>query len=180
MKIFNLLLFSSLIVLFWIFFKIGLVFFGGGYVTIPVIHTELVTHLHLITEQQFADGLIICQLIPGPVAIIVAFLGYCMAGVQGAFIATFAMFLPGACLMTFLSKNYEKIRYSNFLKKLVETICPVIIGLLISTAWNLKNITLTDKFDLIEALIAFILISFFRINPLLIVIAYIIVYMFLI
>ncbi|MDD3435805.1 MAG: chromate transporter [Candidatus Gastranaerophilales bacterium] len=177
MKIINLTWLPFSIFLFWVFFKIGMVFFGGGFVIIPIMQTELVNHLHLLTEHQFVDGLIISQLTPGPVAILVTFAGYCIAGYWGALIATFAMFLPGASLMLILSKSYEKIQNSNFLKKIVDTLNPVIIGLLIATAWQMRKITITDKFDIIEVFIAFFLIIRFKTNPLLIVIAYIIVYM---
>ena len=69
----NLLLLPPLIVVFIVFLKIGFVFFGGGYVAIPVIYRELVTNLHLLTEQQFIDGTAISQLTPGPIAIIATF-----------------------------------------------------------------------------------------------------------
>ena len=103
---FGWLLFPSIFVLFWIFFKIGLVFFGGGYVVFPVIHRELVTNLHLLTEQEFIDGIAISQITPGPIAIIATFAGFIIANTWGALVGTFAMFLPGSALMFFISKNY--------------------------------------------------------------------------
>ena len=67
MKILSFLWVPSIFVLFWLFFKIGLIFFGGGYVLIPVLHKELVINLHLLSERQFIDGTAISQLTPGPV-----------------------------------------------------------------------------------------------------------------
>jgi chromate transporter len=100
------LLFPSLFVIFWIFFKIGLVFFGGGYVVLPVIHRELVTNLHLLTEQEFIDGTAISQLTPGPVAIIATFAGFIIANVWGALVGTFAMFFTRKCIDVF---NFKKL-----------------------------------------------------------------------
>ena len=177
MKSINWFLFPSLIFLFWIFFKIGLVFFGGGYVVIPIMHRELVTNLNLITNQEFIDGVVISQLTPGPIAIMVTFAGYCIAGIPGALVSTFAMFLPGASLMMFLSKSYEKIRHSNFAKKFVETLNPIIIGLLIATVWQMRQTTITDRFETTEIILAFLLIVRFKVNPLLIIIAYINAYL---
>ena len=180
MKTLNFLLFPSLIFLFWVFLKIGLVFFGGGYVIIPIAHTELVTNLSLLTEKQFADGVIMSQLAPGPIAAILAtFIGYCLAGVWGSLVSIFALFLPGAALMSFLTMNYEKMQNSEFLKKINDTLIPVIIGLLIATAWKLRGITITDNLDILEIIVAIVLIVRYKINPLLIVLAYILVYFFI-
>jgi chromate transporter len=179
MKIFSWLLIPSLIFLFWLFFKIGLVFVGGGYVLIPVMQRELVSNLHLLTDKEFIDGVVISQLTPGPVAILVTFAGYCVAGVVGALVSTFALFLPGTALMVFLSNSYEKIHDSDFAKKLPNVLTPVIIGLLISTIWLMRKDTVTDKFDISEIILAFLLIVRFKINPIIIIGVYLIIYIFL-
>lgn len=170
MKILSWILFPSLFLLFWLFFKIGLVFFGGGYVAIPLLHRELVTNLHLLTERQFIDGTAISQLTPGPVAIIATFAGYCISGVKGALIATFAMFLPGASLMFFLSKSYEKIKNSTVAKKILNTIIPVIVGLLVAATWQIGKSNLNDWQGVVMFLMASLFIIRFKINPALLII----------
>lgn len=168
------LLFPSLLGLFWIFFKIGLVFFGGGYVILPVIHRELVTNLHLLTEREFIDGTAISQLTPGPVAIIATFAGFIIAGVKGALVGTFGMFLPGSVLMFFISKNYEKIKNSAFAIKVLNTVIPVIIGLLITTSWQIAQKTIDNIFDIVILLISFIFITRFKVNPAILIISVVI------
>lgn len=170
MKI-NWLLFPSIFVLFWVFFKIGLVFFGGGYVVLPVIHRELVTNLHLLTEREFIDGTAISQLTPGPIAIIATFAGFIIANVWGAIVGTFAMFLPGSTLMFFISKNYDKIKNSTFAIKVLNTVIPVIVGLLIVTSWQIAQTTIDNKPDLIILFISFILLVRFKINPAILIIS---------
>ena len=165
------LLFPSIFVLFWIFFKIGLVFFGGGYVVLPVMHRELVTNLHLLTEREFIDGTAISQLTPGPIAIIATFAGFIIANVWGSLIATFAMFLPGSTLMFFISKNYEKIKNSAFAIKVLNTVIPVIVGLLIVTSWQIAQSSIDNKLDLIVLIISFILLVRFKINPAVLIIS---------
>lgn len=177
MKTFNFFLLPPLLFLFLLFFKIGLIFVGGGYVLIPIFHRELVTNLHFLTERQFIDGVVISQLTPGPISIFVAFAGYCIAGVWGALLAAFALFLPGGALTIFLSKNYGKIRNSPLFRELPDTLTPVIIGLLISTVWQMKKNTITDKFDTPEIILALFLILRFKVNPLLIIILYMIGYL---
>lgn len=165
LKILNLLLVPSILFVFWIFFKIGLVFFGGGYVVIPVMHRELVANLHLLTEQEFIDGTAISQLTPGPVAILATFAGYKIAGVMGALVGTFAMFLPGSVLMLFISKSYEKIKESNLAHKVLNTIIPVVIGLLIAASWQIGKKTIGNSYDLIMLFASFFLFVRFKVNP---------------
>jgi chromate transporter len=168
---FGWLLFPSMFIIFGVFFKIGLVFFGGGYVVLPVIHRELVTNLHLLTEREFIDGTAISQLTPGPIAIIATFAGFIIANVWGALIATFAMFLPGSTLMFFISKNYDKIKNSVFAIKVLNTVIPVIVGLLIVTSWQIAQTTIDNKLDLAVLIISFILLVRFKINPAVLIIS---------
>ena len=171
MKIFSWILTPSLFVLFWVFLKIGFVFFGGGYVVIPVIHRELVTNLHLLTELQFVDGIAISQLTPGPVAILATFAGYCILGVKGALIATFAMFLPGTILMLFLSKSYDKIKNSTFGLKILNKIIPVIIGLLIAATMQIGKTTIGNWVEVVELFLTIFLLVKYKINPAVIILA---------
>lgn len=169
MKILSLIFIPSMAFLFLLFFKMGLVFFGGGYVAIPLMHRELVSNLHLLTEQQFIDGVAISQITPGPVAILATFAGYCISGLLGALTATFAMFLPGASLMFFLSKNYDRIKNSETARKILNTIIPVIIGLLLAAAWQIGQGTIRNKLELAVFFTAYLLISKFKINPALLI-----------
>lgn len=162
-------LFPSLFILFWIFFKIGLVFFGGGYVIIPVIHRELVTNLHLLTEQEFIDGTAISQLTPGPIAIIATFAGFIISGVKGALVGTFAMFLPGSALMFFISRNYEKIQNSTFAYKILNKLIPVIVGLLIATSLQIGHEVISNLNSLIMLFLALFFLIRFKTNPIILI-----------
>ncbi len=103
----NLLLLTPIMLLFFVFLKIGLIFFGGGYAVIAIMQRELVSNYHFLTNREFIDGVAISQFTPGPVAVLSTFVGYKVYGIIGALIATFAMFLPGATLMIFISKTTQ-------------------------------------------------------------------------
>lgn len=165
MKIFSIFAIPTLLFLFLIFLKIGVMFFGGGYVVISIIHRELVTNLHLLTEQEFIDGTAISQLTPGPVAILATFAGYCISGISGALVSTFAMFLPGISLMMFLSKKYEEIKNSSFAYNVLNTMIPVIVGLLFFTCFQLSKSTITSWQGVILIIFYLILILRFKISP---------------
>lgn len=171
MKVLNWLLIPSIFFVFWIFFKIGLVFFGGGYVVIPIMHRELVTNLHLLTEQEFIDGTAISQLTPGPVAILATFAGYKIAGIMGALVGTFGMFLPGSALMLIISKGYDKIKDSNLAHRALNTVIPVIAGLLIATSWQIGKSAIHTHLDLAMFFVSLILLVKYKINPAILILA---------
>jgi chromate transporter len=164
---------SSLMIpkLAWIFLKIGIVFFGGGFVVIPVIHRELVQNLHLLTERQFVDGTAISQLTPGPVAILATFAGYKISGVAGALVATIAMFLPGSVLMVFLSRSYAVLKDMDTVRNAFNTLIPVVVGLLLASTWTIGRTAMTSWYSVLIFLAALILLIWYKINPALLIIA---------
>lgn len=172
MKMLNWILYPAILFVFWIFFKIGLVFFGGGYVVIPVMHRELVSNLHLLTEQEFIDGVAISQLTPGPVAILATFAGYRIAGIMGALVSTFAMFLPGVVLMLFISKGYDKIKNSDLARKILNTMIPVIVGLLLTVSFQMGKSVINSFIDVMVLIVSFFLLLKYKINPALLIITF--------
>jgi len=149
----------------WVFLKIGLVFFGGGFVAIPLTHRELVQNLHWLTEAQFVDGLAISQLTPGPVAVLATFAGYVVAGVPGALVATAAIFLPGSVLMVFLSRSYELLRERDLARQILNTLIPVIVGLLVAASLQIAQTTVAGWVDLAVLLVALVALIRFKVNP---------------
>lgn len=172
MKMLNWILYPTILFVFWIFFKIGLVFFGGGYVVIPVMHRELVSNLHLLTEQEFIDGVAISQLTPGPIAILATFAGYRIAGVIGALVSTFAMFLPGIVLMFFISKSYERIKNSDLARKILNTMIPVIVGLLLTVSLQMSKSVIDNMIDVTILIISLFLLLKYKVNPALLIIVF--------
>lgn len=162
---FSWLLFPPLAIVFFVFLKIGFVFFGGGYVVIPVIHRELVTNLHLLTEQEFIDGTALSQLTPGPIAMLSTFAGYSIAGVLGGLVGTFAMFLPGSTLMFFISKKYEKIKNSASARRILNAAIPAVVGLLVSASWSIGKNVILDWFKFILFVISTVLLVRYKTNP---------------
>lgn len=66
-----------------LYLRIGLIFFGGGYVLIPLLQETLVHHYGWLTQREFIDGLAISQLTPGPLAMLATFTGVRIGGVWG-------------------------------------------------------------------------------------------------
>ena len=59
----------TLLKLFWSFFQIGLLSFGGGYAAMPLILEQVVTRNQWLTMAEFADIVTIAEMTPGPIAV---------------------------------------------------------------------------------------------------------------
>lgn len=84
---------AALPALAWVFLKTGALLFGGGYVLIPLLQPEVLARGWL-TKAQFLDGIALGQATPGPIVTSSAFVGYAVAGVGGAIVATVAVYVP--------------------------------------------------------------------------------------
>jgi len=158
---------AGLLYLGWIFFKVGLVFFGGGFVLIPVLNHQLVSDLGWLTPQQFIDGVAISQLTPGPVAVLATFAGYLRAGVPGALVATGALFTPAMVLMLLLSTFYERLRTKRFAQDFLAGVEPAVIGLIVAAAITLApgSMSLARPVSIGLGILALVLLVRFRWHP---------------
>ena len=125
------------------FFKIGLVFFGGGFVLVPMLHEQLVTGLHWLTSQEFIDGVAISNLTPGPIAVLATFAGFHLAGVPGALLATVALLAPGLLLMLLLARQYERLQGDSRVQRFLCGVNPAVTGLVLSAAFLIGGGSLT-------------------------------------
>jgi chromate transporter len=115
---------------FGIFFKIGLVMYGGGYVLIAFLQQDLVDRQHLLTSQQLLDAISIGQVTPGPLFTTATFIGYLLAGHGGAIAGTVGIFLPGFLLVALLRPWLDKVQDSPWIKGFLAGINPAAWGLM--------------------------------------------------
>lgn len=98
--------------LFYIFAKIGLFTFGGGYAMISIIEESCVERKKWISHEEMMNMTVIAESTPGPIAINCAtYVGYKIAGFVGATVATFGMVLPSFVVIFVISKFLD-----NFLE----------------------------------------------------------------
>lgn len=118
----------------WVFFKIGFIFFGGGYVLIPLLHQRLVQELGWLSAREFLDGVAISQLTPGPIAVLATFVGYRVAGVAGALLGTAALFLPSMALMLFIAGRYRRMSHMPRVRDFLAGVSAAVVGFIGATA----------------------------------------------
>ncbi|HEY3486738.1 MAG TPA: chromate transporter [Gammaproteobacteria bacterium] len=98
---------STLIQIALFFAKAGAFVFGSGLAIVPFLYGGVVTEYGWLNERQFVDAVAVAMITPGPVVITVGFIGYLVAGLQGACIAALATFLP-CYLLTIIPAPYFK------------------------------------------------------------------------
>jgi chromate transporter len=117
-----------------VFLKVGLVFFGGGFVLVPVLHHRLVTELGWLSPREFVDGVAVSYLTPGPIAVLSTFAGYRVAGVAGALVATASLLAPAMALMWLISAQYERYCHDDRAQRFLAGVNPAVTGLILSAA----------------------------------------------
>jgi chromate transporter len=103
---------------------------GGAAAAIPEIHRIAVDLNHWMTDTQFADAYAISQLSPGPNVLIVSLMGYQVAGIAGALVATVAMCGPTAAMAYTVSRLLHRAGSSPWPALIQKALVPVSIGLM--------------------------------------------------
>lgn len=127
------------------FFKIGSFAFGGGFAAIPLIQHVVVDGMHWIDLATFRDGIALGQITPGPVLITATFIGYKVAGITGALIATAGIFTPSLAAVILVSRAHEKIQNLRIVKAVIKGILSGFIGLLLFITYQFGLHSLVDK-----------------------------------
>lgn len=119
----------ELVVTLW---GIGALAFGGGYTTIPLMQHQIVDMHGWLTVKQFIDGIALGQITPGPVFITATFIGYHVASIFGALLATLAIFAPSLAMMIALADIHGRIQNSKIVKVVIKGFLSGFIGLLVA------------------------------------------------
>ncbi|MFC5735432.1 chromate transporter [Cytobacillus gottheilii] len=122
---------SIYIQLFLAFFIPGILGYGGGPASIPLIEKEVVDRYQWLTVSEFSEMLALGNTLPGPIATKMAgYIGYEQAGILGALITVFATVAPSLILMLTLLSLLMKHKESPKVRRLTIYIRPVIAVLL--------------------------------------------------
>ncbi|HBA72663.1 MAG: chromate transporter [Geobacteraceae bacterium GWC2_55_20] len=161
---------TSLLTLAWIYFRIGLIFVGGGYVLIPLLNHIMVDQYHWLTLREFLDGLALSQLTPGPLAMLATFTGFRAGGFPGALIATVFIFLPCVTLMLVVGRNYDRLKNIDIISSTLDGLLPAVVGLVAAAAWNLGASSLSGTKEFIVLLIGFAIFKWTSVSPMVVII----------
>lgn len=152
---------KSCLVLFKVFFKIGLFTFGGGYAMLPIIQKEIIENHKWINEEDMLDIVAIAESTPGPISVNTAtFVGYKTAGVLGALFATIGLAIPSLVIIFIISFFYQKFIDNEWVAKAFKGIMGAVTVLILNAGIKLSKPLRKDKnkaFNIIMIIIAILL-----------------------
>ena len=116
-----------------LFVPLSLVSVGGGQTVVAAIHQGVVTNHHWLSEAQFVDAFAISRMAPGPGTLLVTLIGWQVAGVWGAVVASLAIFIPSALLVYGLARLWARYRGARWQLALEAGLRPVAAGMILAS-----------------------------------------------
>jgi chromate transporter len=147
-----------------IFLRMGAITFGGGFVMIPLIESEVVNNHHWLDHQEFADATALGQITPGPVLITATFIGYKVAGTLGALVATLSIFLPSFLMTVAAGSSLRRFRSNELVQSFLRGVTPAVVGLLVAAALSIGRAGIHSWIGLSIAVAAIAVLIRFRPN----------------
>ncbi len=138
----------------WFFTKAALVTFGGAYAVLPYVYQGGVEHYQWLTGSQMIDGLALGETTPGPLIMVVAFVGFvggwvkeifgpeslALAGIAGATVATVFTFLPSFIFILVggpaVEATRHDVKFTAPLTGITAAVVGVVINLAVFFAWH--------------------------------------------
>ena len=167
--------------LFWSFFQIGILSFGGGYAALPLIQNQVVSGHQWLSMTEFADVVTISQMTPGPIAINAAsFVGVKVGGVLGAIVATFGCIFPSILIVLCLAYFYYKYRNLTMVQGVLNGLRPAVVAMIASAGlalvslafWTNGKVSIQfqdlDMAAIVIFLIALLILRRWKTNPIII------------
>ena len=148
----------------WSLFKIGSVAFGNGTAIIPLIQSEAVDAHHWMSLGQFADGIALGQITPGPFLITATFIGYKLAGFWGGLLATFAIFSPSFAMTLVFTEVFARVRNLKAVRGALAGVMASFVGLLAVVLLQLGGVALKSPATFALAGAAFTAVRWFKID----------------
>jgi chromate transporter len=118
----------------WVAFKVGALSYGGGFVIIPLMQADAVSHYHWMTGGQFLNAVALGQITPGPVVQTVAVVGYSAAGVGGGLLAAAVAFTPSFAFILLGARHFDRLRGNEHAAAFLAGAGPAAIGAILGSA----------------------------------------------
>jgi len=150
--------------LFWSFFKIGALTFGGGYAMIPVIQHEIIEKKKWISSDEFIELLAIAQTSPGPISLNTGvFVGYKLKGVPGAVVSTLGTVLPSFMIILLIAIFFADYAKYPLVESAFKGMRPAVVALIAAPVYNmLKGL---GWFRIVLAAAVAVIVGFLGISP---------------
>src|SRR3954449_6290359 len=123
--------------LFIAFFRSGMLGFGGGPSTIPLVHKEVVGTFKWMNDDEFSDVLALGNTLPGPINTKMAgYIGYRVGGIMGLILALIAAILPTVLLMLALLTSFNLFKDNPRVQGMTNAVIPIVGVMMGVLTWS--------------------------------------------
>lgn len=140
---------------------------GGVNVVLPEMHRQAVDVHGWMTSQRFADLFAIAQAAPGPNIIIVTLIGWQVAGLAGALVATLAMIGPTSVAAFWIGRIWHRFRFARWRISIQAGLTPLTIGLVAASGYVISRAADTSLAAVALTLATALVLFLTRIHPIL-------------
>jgi chromate transporter len=155
--------------LFMAFFRVGMLGYGGGPSSIPLVHKEVVGKYQWMNDEEFGDVLALANTLPGPIATKMAgYIGYRVAGIPGLVNALLASIIPTIILMIVLLTSLSAYKDLPWVLGMTKAVVPVVGVMLAVLTWQFfqnGQKGMGWKGNLAVILLSFIIMEVIGIHP---------------
>ena len=149
------------------FAVLSLIAVGGVTSILPEVHRVTVDVHGWLTDAEFTQMFAIAQASPGPNMLIVALIGFHVAGLPGALTAAAAICLPSCTLAYLVERLWQRFRGTPLRRAVESGLAPITIGLMLATGWLVaRGAPGTGSVAYAITAITAALVLFTRVNPL--------------
>lgn len=142
-----------LLQLYALFFKMGIVNFGGGYALLPLLQKEIVNKYKWATDEEVIDYYAIGQCTPGAIAVNVStFIGYKIKGVLGGIVATLGFVSPALIIIAIIASVLSNFSDIPQVQSAFKAIRVCVFVLVLFAVIKLGKKSIVDKVTLVIAL----------------------------
>jgi chromate transporter len=143
----------------WVAFKVGALSYGGGFVIIPLMQSDAVSHYHWMTGAQFLNAVALGQITPGPVVQTVAVVGYAAAGLGGGILASAIAFSPSFAFILLGGRRFDQVRTDRRARAFLDGAGPAAIGAIFGSAIPLtRELSHAWQYAVLAAALALLLL----------------------
>ncbi|WP_029351337.1 chromate transporter [Bosea sp. 117] len=148
------------------FLILSLLAVGGATAVLPEMHRQVVETAGWMTDAEFARAFAVAQAAPGPNILVVTLIGWHVAGVTGALVATFAMCAPASILAYVVGGVWHRFRHAKWRRAIQVGLMPMTVGLVAAGGFLLAEATARSYGAVALTLSSMAILLFTRISPL--------------
>jgi chromate transporter len=157
-------------------FRTGMLGYGGGPATVPLIRYEAVTRYQWMNNDEFGEVLAIANALPGPIATkLAAYLGYQKKGTIGAIVSVLAHIMPSCIAMVALFSLIAFFKSSSIISGMIAAVVPVVCVMLGIMAYEFGEKAVKGLGKILGVgffAVSFLLLQTLKIHPAIVIILF--------